>query len=111
MINGYRLGIRVPRIPVDPSLDQYPVLYYHEVLDRVITRVIHVWVDGRTGIARRSDNLTLGGVRLPESIDPVHERRDNPDLPTIDLSAEQFERYWEAAFQRVQRKPSINIEK
>ncbi len=97
MINGYRLTTR--RGPkVDPWLERFPALSIHEVIDREITRVIDIWIDGHTGIARSRDMLELGGSMVPEHPDP----HPGPDIPFTELTNEQFERFWTNAVRRVE---------
>lgn len=109
MRNGYRLDVRIPQGRQDPNLERYPALYYHEVVEWEITRVIAIWVDGHTGIARSKDMLELGGCFVPDQPDP--EPEPTIDWPVVDLSAEQFERFWEAALQRVERETGIIVER
>lgn len=99
MINGYRLITRQP-LKVDAHLERFPALSFHEVIDREITRVIEIWVDGHTGIARSNDMLELGGSCVPENLDPEPE----PEIssPVTQITREQFERFWTNAVRRVE---------
>jgi len=105
--NGYRLELRIPSGQVDPNLERFPLLFYHEIIDREITRAIVIWADGHTGIARRDDMLELGGGVLPEH--PDTEPEPEVTWPVTEISAEQFERYWEAALRRVEREVGVEI--
>jgi hypothetical protein len=95
----YRLITRIPRGDSDPHLDQCPVLFFHEVVEREIRRVIEIWADGHTGLARNRDMLGLGGSMVPDQLDP--EPLPTINWPVEKISREQFEDYWKKAVQRV----------
>lgn len=99
--------IRIPNGRLDAYLERFPFLIYHEVVEYEIIRVIGIWADGHTGVARSDDMLELGGIFVPDQPDPEPEPTNS--WPQVDLSSEQFERYWEAALQRVERELGISI--
>jgi hypothetical protein len=104
MHNSFRIFTR-KLSKADPLLEQLPALSVHEVTDREITRVIDIWADGHTGLARSRDMLELGGSLLPEHPDP----HPGPDIPFAELSSEQFERFWTNAVRRVEWELGVSI--
>lgn len=93
--------VRIPRKGHDPHLDQFPALYFHEILHGAVMRIIEIWPNGHTGIARRADMLELGGTYLPDN--SLKAEVDSTfRWPITNISAEQFERYWASAVRRLQ---------
>jgi len=109
MLDGHRMMI----LTVGRSGDYFevlPRLIFHEVVDREITRVIEIYPDGHTGIARSQDLLELGGACVPEHPDPEPSPPDDNSLVTIVISKEEFDRYWANALQRVERETGVRLE-
>lgn len=108
MQTGYRITIITPPTSNHANLDSYPILFFHEVIEYEITRVIEIWADGHTGIARSKDMLELGGSGVPDQLDP--EVLDPAlDLPELEISREYFERYWNNAVRRVEWELGIKV--
>lgn len=100
MKNGFRFFMIIPRRN-DPYLDRIPLLTFHEVVERKVVRVIEIWADGHTGVARSRDMLELGGAVVPDQLDPEGDTSQIANAPEIQISREQFEDYWQKALQRV----------
>lgn len=73
----------------------------------MIERVIEIFIDGHTGLARRRDMLEVCGTYVPEKLD--RGVQEVSGLVEIKLSKDQFERFWGSAVQRVQFETGIPL--
>ena len=107
MLNGHRMMIATgPR--AEGFFETLPRLSFHEVVEQEITRVIEIFPDGHTGIARSHDMLEIGGAGVPEHLDPEPDPVLK-DTVTIEISREEFDRYWDNAIRRVELETGASI--
>lgn len=92
------------------DIDDWPVMIFYEIVDLVILRVIEIYPDGHTGLARLGDMLELGGAGVPDQDMPEDFLQDKTSrLIATEITEEQFERYWRKAVDRIEHELGIVV--
>lgn len=86
--------------------ESIPLLFYSHVDDDMeFVRTIGIYPDGHTGLTRTEDMLEVGGLGLPEGkAEGGFKGRGN-----VQITAEQFERFWRAALERVEHETGQRV--
>jgi len=106
----YVLYVSFPRDYAGFDMDKYPVMTFYESVDLEIARVIEIWPDGHTGIARLRDMLELGGAGVPDQLLPENFLLNAvKDQFVREITQEQFERYWRTAIDRIKHELGVTV--